>query len=492
MPDGTVVKDVPSNATQAEVWELYRQQKPSSQQDANNPSKTIVASNASFSLPIKPGTDLIAGLNQTPGISNLLNKASSIVGTALPSTKDLTSNIRLNTSGLASLGQAALAGLGAAATVATVANLLKSDPSKNGLTGLIGGALATSAIGTLRNIANQGSGIGKGATISITPRTGPPGIYTSNELKQGLDISSTSLSAGSVSNAASVIGSNIINTAKDIGGAANNIIKGVGDKINSLTSMPTDPNAIAAKVGLDPTKLSGLVGAAGIGGLFQSKLPSQVTAILDNIPKNVNLEQLKNQGLVLDFIPVKKIGNIPAAPPFATAPIAQPDPAYLKQVVAQGGPKALQNLFGVNSMSKLSTNLVSGDLIASAEQSLSNERLNPFGNLSKLTNGVDITAFTDKVGSVKAGLTSLPGFAANLNIPDMNITGSVADKFGSSLSIKNPIASLIGNTPLSPPYSGTDPSIRSRLGMPSLGNASIAAYIPSVSKPPTDLTDFYG
>jgi len=486
MPDGTIVKDVPSDATQAEVWELYRQQKEST------PLKTIVASNTPLSLPISPGVDLITGLNQTPGISNILNKTSSIVGKALPSTKDLTSNIRLNTSGLASLGQAALAGLGAAATVATVANLLKGDPSKNGLTGLIGGALATSAIGAIRNIANQGSGIGKGATLSITPRTGPSDVYTSNELKQGLDINPTSLSAGSISNAASVIGSNVIDAAKNIGSGINDIINGVGNKINSLTSMPTDPSGIAAKVGLDPTKLSGLVGAAGIGGLLQSKLPSQVSSILDKIPGNVNLNQLKNQGLVLDYIPVKNIGNIPAAPPFATAPIAQPDPAYLKQVVAQGGPTALQNLYGVNSMSKLSTNLVPGDLIASAEQSVSIARLNPFGNLSKLTNGVDLTSVTDKFNSAKTGLTDLPGFAANLNIPDMNIAGSVADKFGSSSLIKSPLASLVGKNPLSPPYTGTDPSIRSKLGLPSLGDASIASYIPSVSKPPTDLTDFYG
>ena len=374
-----------------------------------------------------PGVDL---LSQTPGLSSLPTSVSSVVGNSLPT--DLTSNIRLNTSGLADLGQSALKVNQTAATISSAANIIKG----NGLTTLLGSTLAVSAINSVRNISNQGSGIGKGATVSIAPITGLSDIYTSNEIKQGSNISSSILPSGSISNPVSNIAGSISGALTNIGSNVGSLIGGVGNKITALTSLPTDPKGISASVGLDPSKLSGL------GGNLQSKLPSQVSSIINSIPKNVNLKQAASQGLVLDYIPASKVANIPATPPLSKAPIAQPDPAYANQVVARGGMKALENLYGVNSPSKLSSSLVPGDLIASAEQSLSKSRLSPFGNLSGLSNAVDLNAAKDKLGSFQ---TQLSGLTGNIKIPDSNVLGSVASKFSGGALNTSPLSSLVEN-----------------------------------------------
>jgi len=375
------------------------------------------------------GVDL---LKQTPGLTVPSLNVSSVVGNALPT--DLTSNIRLNTSGLASLQSAALSVLGAAASVSAAANIVKGTFSQQGLTGLIGGTLAASAISAAKNISNQGSGIGQGASVLINPSSAIPAIPTANDIKQGLNINSSVLSGDNISKTISGVATGIPNALKTMGSDVGNLISGVGNKINALTSLPTDPQGIAAKVGLDPSKLSGL------GGALQSKLPTQVTDLLNKIPGNVNLTQAKAQGLVLDYIPIAKIANIPATPNFSKAPIAQPDPAYLKQVVAQGGPTALQNLFGVTSMSKLSTNLVPGDLIASAEQAVSNSRLNPLGNLTGITNLVDINAAKDKLGSFQNQLSGLTG---QVKIPDLGSAGSAVTKFAAGSLGSSPLTNLV-------------------------------------------------
>ena len=374
-------------------------------------------------------------LNQTPGFSTDLSKVSSVIGTALPT--DVASNIRINTSGLADLGQTALTAIGAVASVSAAVNMAKGALSKDGLTGIVGGALAATAINSISKISNQGSGIGAGASVLISSLL--PSSPTANDIKQGLNIDSMSLPAGSISKTISGIGSiNVANAVNGLGSDAAKLVNGVGDKITSLTSLPTDPQGIAAKLGVDPTKLSGIGGS-----LLQSKFPSQVTDLISKIPGNVNLKQAADQGLALDFIPSSKIANIPATAPIVTAPIAQPDSAYLTKIVEQSGPKALQNLYGVNSMSKLSTNLVPADLIATAEQYVSNSRLNnPLANLTGLTNAVDLNAAKDKLGSFQNQLSGLTG---QVKIPDASTLGSVTAQFGAGALGASPLSNLLKN-----------------------------------------------
>ena len=230
------------------------------------------------------------------------------------------------------------------------------------------------------------------------------------------------------------MGASAIGAVQGIGKGIGSLVNGVGDKITALRSSSIDPQGIAAKVGLDPSRLSGLTG----GGL-QSKLQGQISNLIKSTPADTNLAQASNAGLVLDYIPANKMKNIPATPPYSTAPLPKPDLVYAKEVVAKGGTKALENLYGVSSMSKLSTNLVPKELIDQAKTAIP-ATANPFANLTGSFNPVDINSIKDKLASAKSmlsGYTKLP------SVPDASLLGSVTSKFGSSTAGQSPLDKLV-------------------------------------------------
>jgi hypothetical protein len=230
------------------------------------------------------------------------------------------------------------------------------------------------------------------------------------------------------------LGASAIGAVQGIGKGIGSLVNGVGDKITALRSSSIDPQGIAAKVGLDPSRLSGLTG----GGL-QSKLQGQISNLIKSTPADTNLAQASNAGLVLDYIPANKMKNIPATPPYSTAPLPKPDLVYAKEVVAKGGTKALENLYGVSSMSKLSTNLVPKELIDQAKTAIP-ATANPFANLTGSFNPVDINSIKDKLASAKSmlsGYTKLP------SVPDASLLGSVTSKFGSSTAGQSPLDKLV-------------------------------------------------
>jgi hypothetical protein len=401
-------------------------------------------------------------LNQTYGLisrAGALMPTTAIVGQALPS--DVASNIRLTSSGLVGLSQSVLA---PAAVLATAASVLSGSLPKERAAGRIGGALLGGLLGTALSKSNVGSGIGKGATVSISPVAEVPTSPTMNEIREGANINAASLVSGSLSNIAGTarsIGNNAISAVEGLGKNIGNLVGGVGDKITALTASVSDPQGIAAKVGLDPSRLSGLTGG------LQSKLPSQISNIVNSTPENVNLTQAASAGLVLDYIPASKMPNIPATAPYAVAPLAKADLEYAASVVKRGGITALENLYGVNSPSKLSTNLVPAELISAARQQVPNAQVNPFSNLTGQSNPVDLNSMKDKLASAKSqlsGLIKLP------NIPDVGAAGAAASKFGSSSLGQSPLDKLVNkmNDPSAPPYTGTDPIVRARLELPPL------------------------
>jgi len=414
------------------------------------------ASAASPIASVSGGYGFGKNLNQTYGaISNATPiNVSSVVGQTLPT--DVASNIRLQSSGLADLNQNKLS---SPSLIAIASNVLTGNLPIERATGLIGGSLINSAISSARNLSNIGSGIGKGATISIGATL--PGPKTAQELLQGMDISSSVLPTDSISKISGIssdIGKNAMSAVTGIGKGVNSIAGGIGDKISSLISLPSDPQGIAAKVGLDSSKLS------GIGAALKSKLPDQVQRIADVVPENVNLKQAASSGLVLDYISAAKIPNIPATPPYSTAPVAKPDLAYALSVVKRGGITALENLYGVSNISKISSSIVPDSLISSAKQSISNVKLNPFANNLINASPIDLNVMNDKLASAKSQLSGLTG---KLNIPDVGSLGSAASKFGSASSLgTNPLSSLVGKDPTALSYTGTDPSVRARLGLP--------------------------
>jgi hypothetical protein len=353
-------------------------------------------------------------LNQTSGfVSNLDNfSQSSIIGQSLPG--DISSNIRLQSSGLVGLSQDSL---GPAATIASAGEVLNGDKS---FTQSISNSLQNDTLKSAYNISNPGSGIGKGASVLINSNEYASNP-TANEIKQGLNINPISLAPGSISNVAGLsngITPGAIAAVQSMSGNSGKLIGGLENKITSLTSLPSDPQGIAARVGLDPSRLSGLT-----GGSLQSKLSSQITNIVNSTPDNVNLSQAASAGLALDYLPSSKMPNIPATPQFATAPIPQADPGYSKQV-AERGLSALQNLYGVNSPTKLSTNLVPQELIAQAQAAAPSISTNPYSNLTGSFNPVDINSMKDKLATAK---TQLSGIS---NISNNSPLSKLINKFG--------------------------------------------------------------
>jgi len=343
-------------------------------------------------------------LNQTAGFVSNLDEfsQSSVMGQSLPD--DALSNIRLRSSGLVSLSQDSL---GSAATVQSASDTLNGDKS---FTNSISNALHNNKINSAYNISNIGSGIGKGASVLINTNEYVSSSPTANEIKQGLNINPVALAPGSISNVAGSsngITPSSISAIQGMSGGYGKLIGGLGNKITSLTSLSSDPQGIAARVGLNPGRLSGLTG----GGL-QSKLASQITNIVDSTPENVNLSQAASAGLALDYLPASKMSNIPATPQFATAPIPQADPGYSKQVAGRGLP-ALQNLYGVNSPTKLSTNLVPQELIAEAKSAAPAISTNPYSNLTGSSNSVDINSMKDKLASAKTQLAGVSNISGN-------------------------------------------------------------------------------
>jgi len=386
-------------------------------------------------------------LNQTlgsfPSAGALLANSAQI---GLPLPNDVATNIRLSSSGLADLSQYSLAN--AAKVVSTVQNLpggLGLDNAKK-----LAGNLSLNALDIALKTANPGSGIGQGATSLL---------FSAADLALTGGTFSLLANGPMASIASSVMGKVVGLDTGQIGG----IVGNASNKVGALLGSAADPTALAAKVGLDPSKLSGL------GGKLQSKLLGSIGKFGKSkiVPDNVNLTQAAASGLVLDFIPTNKLINIPATPPYATAPTPEVDTAYINQVVGNGGPRALANLYGVSSVEKISSNILPKDLANTALAGISAGQFNPLSNLRSVGNLTDIKSFAGKVLGANSQLSALNGLPF---IKDQNIVGSVAAKFGSSTLGQSPLTKLVNNigNPNAPVYAGVDSAIRAKLGMPPL------------------------
>lgn len=403
-------------------------------------------------------------LNQTTGaVSRLTDIRAGAASIGVPLPTDVASNIRLNSSGLANLSQSGSSILSSAALVAVATNVITGNvPAKRAL-GVVAGAVAGAAVTSILQKPNKGSGIGEGATISVSGETIPKNP-TSQEVLSGANIDPIALGKDAVSrvvDTAKTIGTNAVDAVSQVGKDVGTFVNGVGDKLKALTATPADPAGVAASVGLDPSKVSGL------GLKLPSGISKQLTDFANSKPEDVNLSQASNEGLVLNYIPASKVSNIPATQPYTEAQAPQADVGYIKQVVAKGGITALENLYGVNNISKLSTNLVPPDVVSAVPSLLPNSNFNPLSSVGNVKNLVDTQILSDKWNTVKSQLSSLTGTP---NILDKNFAGSVSAKFGSLSSGPSPLDKLVNklNDPNAPPYTGSDPIVRSRLGLPPL------------------------
>lgn len=392
---------------------------------------------------------------QTPGLvsrSGSLMAGSAVIGQPLPT--DFLSNIRLTSSGLSNLGKTDLAN---AAMISVAANVLTGNLPVKKAAGVIAGGLIGKALVNAAKISNKGSGIGDGSSISIPSPSSLPTDPTALQIKFGENIDSTMVPSGSITDIASDIGSRALDAATSLGGNVNQFIGGIGDKINSLFGSKSDPNAVGARVGLDVSKLS------GVSPLLQSKVVGQIGDIVKNTPPNVNLSQTVDQGIGLDFLTPEQIKNLPPTQPYSVASLPGADGDFINQVANKGGVTGLQNLYGVNSINKISGNSIGPDILNSALASVDSRIRNPLDNYPSSFNEVDVMVSKDKIGTSLNQLKSVSGQTFS---PDSGNAGSLTNTLGSKANKSSPLNNLVtkfgkSNTP---PYGVNDPDNPYTLG----------------------------
>lgn len=394
-------------------------------------------------------------LNQVSGaVSRGLNGlagANSVFGGSIPGGVDqLASGIRMKASGLISSVQAG------AASVIQAGKTLESSFSVNGAASSLASDVTNKATAAANLIAIKGSGIGEGASIlvnksisSISSQIGDSTVAASDLVKTTAQLpTNITLITGKVKD----LSSSALSSVSSLGQAdASKIISNVGNKITSLTSgVPTDPTAIAAKFGINPTQLSGL------GGDLQSKVLSQLSDLSKKIPEDTDLSIATAKGLSLNYVPSDKIKNIPATSSYLTAPKPELDQKFLAEITKTGGPQALANAFGVSDVKNISADLLPTESVKSLLTQVSSGIKNPLSSLSGNFNLSDVSALGSKVngakdllnsvsptlGSVESNLASVASKVGNAGTEIRSLSNSVSSKFGSITAGTSPLDKL--------------------------------------------------
>ena len=334
-------------------------------------------------------------LTRTYGLvsrEGILQSAAGIVGQPLPTVPQ--TDIRLNVSQLANLGNNNLTSAG---LINAAANIITGNTTLKNVASTMAGTLIGSKLNQVLQKSNIGSGMGEGASVLIPPLSTTPLNPTALDIKAGAIENPLAFAKDAISNVKGEIqqlGQNALDQVNRLGDKASLLVGGVGAKISESLGSKADPKAIAAQVGLDPSRLS------GISNNLQSKFPKQLTDIIKNTPENLNLSQALDQGIALSAIPPSKFGNIPPLTPFRTAPDALLD---------------------------ISSPLVKTTLAA---------------GLASTLNAVDNNIVKDKLSTVKSQLSKLSSIKSTV---DQKASGSVGAIFGSKSST-NPLETLLKNS----------------------------------------------
>lgn len=350
---------------------------------------------ANSSTPGLLGGSSAGTLPQSYGVVNAASQLQSnagVIGESLPTQADLLSNIRINQTELSNINQSVYS---SAALINSAVNILTGNKSaKNVLSTLAGNVIGTTISKTL-NRFNVGSGIGEGKTVSIFPKDILDSQLTSNDIKFGNNINEIINPSNIINNVAS-IGANAISAVNRLGAEAEKLVGNIGENINKSLGSLSDPSAVAARLGIDSAKLSGL------SSNLQSKISKQISDISSKIPENLDLKQAVNSGLALTSIPVSKYQNIPPTSSIKTEESV---------LVSQG-----------NNISQIT---------------------NPLKSLKYYTNSVDETVVKDKINSAKIQISKITG---SVNVVDQQISNSVSSVFGSKSSKLDPLKKLLGNS----------------------------------------------
>ena len=329
------------------------------------------------------------GLAVTPPARNfgLVNRAGQLISNSVPIgkplTPDLSSEIRLKSSGLGNLN------LNQYSTPALIesssAVLTKSSATKQ-TSKLFADTFTAKEISNARKKFNIGSGIGQGASISIASEENNLSTTVAENVISGTENSIKNFS------------DNVINAVSDLGNTVNKklnspdqTINSVGDKTKSLLGSSRDPDAVSANLEFDTAKV------AGIGGNLISKSIGKFKALASSGGNNANLKQSLDAGFQIDFLPKDSLKNLPPPAPFVSAP----------------GTPAIESISDI---------------------------INPLSQEKNL-NPVDKTVNAFKIDTARKQLQSISGVTP---IPDLGAAKSVSSVFGSNQAY-SPLNRLINN-----------------------------------------------
>jgi hypothetical protein len=266
----------------------------------------------------------------------------------------------------------------------------------------------------------------------------------------------------------------------------------------NLPGSAASPANLASKLGIDASQISGLTGK------LDSKVLTEIENIAKSVPTNVSLDKIKETGIIMAGITKENIANLPAMPTKLKAP--SPDlpasssassltpaqrTAVIEDATAKGIPveQALRNasMFGVNTLNL--TDKAKEIALASTPQLLTGT----LGAGAGLLGSADL--LTGKVSTIQKSLGGLiPGTGSIENAissvqqafgnPGSGVTQlgdlgkSVVSKFGSlTAAAAGPLDRLMSNSvntlndPNAAPYTGIDPIVRRRLGLPPIEEA---------------------
>lgn len=380
----------------------------------------------------------------TNGIGRLTAAASVFAGSIPGGTDQSGSGIRLNAAAVTGLTQSSLS---SGATLSSAGSTVNSSFSIAGATKSLAEDIGNRIRNSVNLVSVPGSGIGDGASIKINPvqvTETTDATVTSDLYKETADVPETV----SLTSLSKTVSTGVLAAVAGLGKGASSIINTVGDKVASITNgTANDPTALASKLGINVSQLSGL------SDNLKSKVLTDAAKLATDIPSDVNLSQARAQGISLDVLPNASLANLPATQPYATAPAPEPDQKFLSDLAASGGPKAVANAFGVKDVSKIPGAVLPQEILSELEKTSS------LGNpLTSLRNvGGNITALGDKLmaatGQISSVFNSNQPVETRINsitselgtVPTLvgDVSSSVVSKFGSISKGSSPLEKLM-------------------------------------------------
>lgn len=359
-------------------------------------------------------------LTQVQGATGAVGNLANQLGTSpISGVNALTSGVRLAASGLSQISQVPNT---LAATVAAGGNAIQGIANIPGAAVKLAGnvvdsvtALPTTAVLAVSQITGNTSlsSIGtsfSGLTSNLT--IAPQAVLDS---ATGAATSVMTNAAGTV-NAVAGLPQAVAGFATQGAGAVSDIIGNAKNAIAGLqNTIPTDLNAVGAKLGIDTSAL------AGFSPALSSKMKDELVAVAKEIPINTDLSSLKEQGVSFASMVREKLPNLPAVQPKSVAPDAISDP-------------------GISEIAKKYGNigpLLSGNISLPPTTDI-NKVLNPLGSLS--------AGLSSGVGSLTAGIQSTMGSAQAVMGAVGNANTIVNNAIGSAAGIANNVGSLAQNT----------------------------------------------